>query len=53
MPAKQELEGVKVAVAKPPQYVGWLFQNRHSLPFYICLRREGDEGYRIVADSQK
>jgi hypothetical protein len=46
MRAEQRLEGVEVAVTELPQHVGWLFQDWHLVPFYIRLRREGDEGYR-------
>ena len=45
MLAEQRLEGIEVAVTELPQHVGWLFQHRHLLSFYIRLRRGGHEGY--------
>jgi hypothetical protein len=45
MPAKQGLEGVKVAVTKPPQYVGWLFQHWHFLPSIFAY---GERGTRVT-----
>jgi hypothetical protein len=40
-------------VTELPQHVRWLFQDWHFAPFYIRLRREGNEGYRFIPMIQK
>jgi len=51
MPAKQRLEGVEVAVTSPA--VRRMAVPALASPLYICLRREGDEGYRICYRSSQ